>query len=61
MAVVVLEGLGDQLGPVADRTSEEAAVDQVEPGVVVPVGFEVIDEELDVWRDAGCGSVSLVC
>ena len=39
--------------PVADRASHEARKDKVERGFELPFVFEVVDEELDVGRDAG--------
>ncbi len=47
-----LEGLTDELGPVADGAGQHAAVDEVEFVDKGPVFLEVVDEELDIGGDA---------
>ena len=50
--VHVVQGLGEEARPVLDRARHEARVDEVEVVDKVPVGLEVVDEELDVGGDA---------
>lgn len=46
-------GLSDELGPVPDGPRQHAHVYKVEWVGKCPVGFEVVDEELEVRGDAG--------
>lgn len=39
----------DEAGPVANGVAHAAAVNEVEFGRVGPVGFDVVDFEVDVW------------
>lgn len=49
----LLERLLRKLAPVQQGASEHAGVDQVELGAVSPRGFEVVDGEAQVGRNAG--------
>lgn len=51
--VETVEGLLEELGPVADGASEHAAKDKVEFVVVCPFIFEVVDLEFEVCWKAG--------
>lgn len=54
-----LEALGKVVGPALDGAGEHARVDKVELLVPLPLHLEVVDEELDIWRDTEV--VSCVC
>lgn len=48
----LLEGLAKQLGPVPDGSNQHAQVNKVERLDEIPLFFQVVDEELEVCRDA---------
>ena len=47
----MLETLPGELWPVSYGITHVAAVDEVELGIVGPRGFNVVDFEMDIWRD----------
>jgi hypothetical protein len=47
------EGLPKQPRPVQDGASQQSQVNEVERVDECPILFQVVNEELDVWRDAG--------
>lgn len=45
--------------PVLEATRQHATVDKIELGSVNPGRLKVVNEKLDIWRDAIFGLVSL--
>ena len=47
----MLEALPGELWPVSYGITHIAAVDEVKFGVVGPLGFNIVNFEVDIWRD----------
>lgn len=52
----LLVALFDKARPIFKRVPHAAAVDEVEFLVILPVFFNVVDFEADIWRDPGIPS-----
>lgn len=48
-----LVGLAEEVGPVGEAAGHQAGVDEVEFVLVEPGIFGVVDDEFEVWGDAG--------